>query len=200
MQKICAVTDENTEKMVASLLFMKEAAVSNYSTICALLVLNLLTVTPRAQADTYDDGMEAYQIGDYKQALKRWKTLAERGHAQALYNLGFMYEFGYGVTAGDKQAFSYYLRAAQQGHLQAQHTVAWMYARGKGVTADSTQAEKWTEISTRSEKTGSSNQTNEQKFADQLASELKKAALRYDAQKAARQNPPIELEASNQTS
>ena len=173
---------------------------SNYSTLCAMLALNLLIVIPFAQADTYDDGMEAYQAGDYTHALKRWKTLAERGHAQALYNLGFMYEFGYGVAAGDKQAFNYYLRAAQQGHLQAQHTVAWMYARGKGVAADPAQAEKWTEISTHAEKSGHVNENEVQKFADQLASELKKAGLRYDMQKATRRNPPIELEASNQTS
>ncbi len=171
---------------------------SNYRTVCAMLALNLLIVTPFAHADSYDDGMEAYQAGDYTQALKRWKPLAARGHAQALYNLGFMHEFGYGVTAGDKQAFNYYLRAAQQGHLQAQHTVAWLYARGKGIAPDPAQAEKWTAISTHS--AGHANEDVVQKFADQLASELKKAGLRYDAQKAARQNPPIELEASNQTS
>lgn len=174
--------------------------------LLAIFSLILPALEPlAASADEYDNGIEAYQAGNYTQALQQWKTLAKLSHAQATYNLGFMYEFGYGVAPNDAQAFNYYLRAAQQGHAQAQHTVAWMYERGKGVKANRAQAAHWTRIWANSTKLGNAERKNEldtKAFLDQLIFELKKADARYDAQKqkAARQNPPVELEASNQTS
>lgn len=173
--------------------------VSKCHKLSALLALILFTFVPHsARADAYDSGMDAYQTGAYAQALLQWKTLSEHGHAQAAYNLGFMYEFGYGVAPNDTEAFNYYLRAAQQGHAQAQHTVAWMYQRGKGVQADRAQAARWLDISASSGK--AANDIDVQEFVEQLAAELKNASARYDAQKATQQNPPVEFEASNQIS
>jgi hypothetical protein len=48
-------------------------------------------------ADAFDDGLAAYQRGDYAAALNFWKPLAEQGHAGAQYNLGTMYYNGLGV-------------------------------------------------------------------------------------------------------
>ena len=48
-------------------------------------------------ADAFDDGLAAYQRGDYADALNFWKPLAEQGHAGAQYNLGTMYYNGLGV-------------------------------------------------------------------------------------------------------
>jgi hypothetical protein len=165
----------------------------------ALIILLLLSIAPlTTRADAYDDGMDAYQAGNYPHALQVWESLAEHEHAQAHYNLGFMHEFGYGVAADDARAFSHYLRAAQLGHTQAQHTVAWMYQRGKGVAANNEQATRWLDISTRSEK--ATNQIDVEEFVEQLATELKNAGARYDAQKATQQHPPVEFEAGNQIS
>ena len=174
---------------------------SNSTLFSAMLVVSVLTTASLvARADAYDNGMDAYQASDYPEALHQWTTLAEHGHAQAAYNLGFMYEFGYGVVSSDAAAFNYYLRAAQLGHPQAQHTVTWMYGRGKGVTADRIQAARWTDIAESAGNTAQTNEIDKQEFVDNLVSELKKAGARYDAQKATQQNPPAELEASNQTS
>ena len=164
-------------------------------------LLLLIAVPLAAQAGAYETGMDAYQSGDYPQALHQWKPLVEHGHAQVAYNLGFMHEFGYGVDASQVEAFNYYLRAAQLGHAQAQHTVAWMYERGKGVTADRAQAARWAEILANSiapENAASPTALDMQALMDQLVSELINAGARYDAQKAAKRNPPIEFEASNQ--
>ncbi|MBI3775456.1 MAG: sel1 repeat family protein [Gammaproteobacteria bacterium] len=172
---------------------------SKRNTSSALFFALLLTIAPLAtRADAYDDGMDAYQAGNYQHALQLWESLAGHEHPQAHYNLGFMHEFGYGVAPDDVRAFSHYLRAAQQGHVQAQHTVAWMYQRGKGVTADREQAARWLDIAASSEKTA--NEIDVQEFVEQLAAELKNAGARYDAQKATQQNPPVEFEASNQIS
>lgn len=167
----------------------------------AMLVLMTLTAAiPPANASAFDKGLEAYQIGNYPEALRRWKPRAQHGDAQAAYNLGFMYEFGYGLALNDATAFKYYLQAAQLGHTQAQQTVAWMYGQGKGVTPNHIQARKWARLSSSMAAAIRVDEIHKQKFVDQLVAEFKKAGARYQAQKAMRQNPPEKLEASNQTS
>lgn len=167
--------------------------------VVLLLILSVAVPLVVRADDAYNRGMEAYQADNYPQALRQWKPLAEHGHAQAAYNLGFMYEFGYGVAASDVAAFNYYLRAAQQGHSQAQHTVAWMYEHGKGVMVDRMEAARWADISADSRNEAHA-MDYRQEFMNQLASEFKKAGARYEAQKTMPRNSPMELEASNQTS
>ena len=57
------------------------------------VVVALLFSAGSAWAD-YDDGMAAYDRGDYATALQEWRPLAEQGHADAQYNLGMMYDKG----------------------------------------------------------------------------------------------------------
>ncbi len=38
--------------------------------------------------------MAAYQRGDYATAIREFRPLAEQGHANAQYKLGFMYDMG----------------------------------------------------------------------------------------------------------
>ena len=177
---------------------------SNRKVFSALFVVILLTSAPlAARADRYDSGMDAYQAGDYQQALQQWEALAEQGHAQALYNLGFMYEFGYGVTSNDEQAFRHYLGAALLGHTGAQQTVAWLYERGKGVTADMTQAARWYGVAANAKVTAITPRdklVEPKVLLEQLQTELQRAATRYDQQKALKKPLPLEIEASNQTS
>lgn len=113
----------------------------------SFIAMTLIATSFQVRADAFDDGMTAYQASDYEAAVAQWKPLAEHGNAQAAYNLGFMYEFGYGVAANDDESFKWYLSAAQHGHAQAQRSVAWMYERGKGAQQDRAQATRWVEIS-----------------------------------------------------
>ncbi|RMD65384.1 MAG: sel1 repeat family protein, partial [Alphaproteobacteria bacterium] len=55
----------------------------------------------------YEDGMAAYEDGDYLRAVKIWRPLAEAGDANAQYGLGKLYETGGGDLARD------YARAAK---------------------------------------------------------------------------------------
>ncbi len=45
----------------------------------------------------FDDGMAAYDRGDYETALREFRPLAEQGNALAQHNLGVMYDNGQGV-------------------------------------------------------------------------------------------------------
>lgn len=168
---------------------------------CSSLLFTSLI--PPSHADSYDLGMDAYQNNDYDQARSIWKALAEQGHPQAAYNLGFMYEFGYGIAPRDDEAFAWYLLAALHNHTLAQHTVAWMYQRGKGVKQDLAQAQKWTTLLANAvelEITPHEEVIQVRIYLDQLQSELERAARRYDVQKAAGPQRVFQLEASNATS
>ncbi len=62
----------------------------------------------------------ALERGDYATAFKLSLPLAERGGAEAQYNLGFMYEHGLGVSRDEAEAVTWYRKAAEQGHAAAQ--------------------------------------------------------------------------------
>ncbi len=91
----------------------------------------------------FDEGAAAYERGDYATALKEIHPLAEQGHAEAQFVLGFMYSKGEGVPHDYVEAMRWYRLAAEQGHATAQFNLADMYKYGKGVTQDYVQAYMW---------------------------------------------------------
>ena len=77
------------------------------------------TLTAPAHADV-KDGVDAWQRGDYQDAVAQWRPDALAGDADAQFNLGQAYKLGRGVPADLAQAEGWYRRAAKQGHLQAE--------------------------------------------------------------------------------
>jgi cell division septation protein DedD len=65
-------------------------------------------------------GVDAWQDGRYETALKQWRPLADRGDADAQFNMGQAYRLGRGVPADLKIAQSWFEKAAAQGHQEAQ--------------------------------------------------------------------------------
>jgi len=45
----------------------------------------------------FNEGVAAYNRGDYATAFEEMLPIAEQGHADTQYNLGFMYDNGEGV-------------------------------------------------------------------------------------------------------
>lgn len=81
----------------------------------------LLLVAPAsAQDDPVRAGVDAYERGDYRTAVEKWRAPANRGNADAQFNMGQAYKLGRGVTADLKQAEEWYRKAALQGHEQAE--------------------------------------------------------------------------------
>lgn len=60
--------------------------------------------------------------------------------------VGYMYEYGYGVTKSEYDAIKWYEKAALQGHEEAQYNLANIYQYGKGVPVDKIKARKWFEV------------------------------------------------------
>ena len=110
----------------------------------ALLALTLVVapVVP-SFAGPYEDGLAAYEHGDYATALKLWRPLAEQGDANAQANLGELFANGLGVPQNYAEAVNWWRKAAEQGHAVAQSNLGLMYDNGLGVAQDQAEAVKW---------------------------------------------------------
>ncbi len=65
-------------------------------------------------------GVDLWQAGNFAGAVKEWRALADKGDADAQFNLGQAYKLGRGVPADLGSAQSWYEKAAAKGHEQAQ--------------------------------------------------------------------------------
>ena len=112
------------------------------ATIGAVLLLApAFVVEPSAQAQSYAAGLDAYDRGDFDEALRILKPLAEQGDPRAQYGLGKIYETGGGpIAASNEMAVAWYRKSAAQGIAAAQNNLALMYAQGRGVTQNKPQA------------------------------------------------------------
>ncbi|WP_404333439.1 SPOR domain-containing protein [Sphingomonas sp. MMS12-HWE2-04] len=90
------------------------------SLLVAVAGLTLFAAPVRAQEDPVKTGVEAYERGDYKVAVSQWRAPAERGNADAQFNLGQAYKLGRGVPKDPGLAEQWYRKAALQGHEQAE--------------------------------------------------------------------------------
>ncbi|MDG2532260.1 SPOR domain-containing protein [Sphingomonas sp. HITSZ_GF] len=85
-----------------------------------------------AQENPVKAGVEAWERGDYKGAVDRWRSPAMKGDSDAQFNLGQAYKLGRGVPADLTQAELWYGKAAAQGHEQAEASYALaLFANGK---------------------------------------------------------------------
>lgn len=110
-------------------------------------VLLHLTAMP-AQAQSFRQGLSAYQRHDYGRASRIFIPLAERGSAPAQSYLGLLFETGRGVPQNYTEAAMWYRRAAEQGDSRAQYSLGLLYDRGFGVPRDIVEASKWLNLST----------------------------------------------------
>ena len=92
-----------------------------------------LVMPSAAMAGPYEDGLAAFQRGDYPTALSLLRPLAAQGDAGAETQLGSMYANGQGVTTDYAAALKWEQLAAKQGLARAQENVGWVYFNGAGV-------------------------------------------------------------------
>src|SRR5438093_10574337 len=73
-----------------------------------------------ASAQSVKAGIDAWQRSDYAAAVAIWRPLAEKGDADAAFNLGQAYRLGKGVPMNIGAATTWFQRAAAKGHVDAQ--------------------------------------------------------------------------------
>src|SRR5688572_20033114 len=88
-----------------------------------------------APAQNVKAGIDAWQRGDTA-AVGIWRPLAEKGDADAAFNLGQAYRLGKGVPIDLTQAQNWLERAARKGHVDAQSTLGLLlFQNGNRVSA-----------------------------------------------------------------
>ena len=107
-----------------------------------LTVALSLSAVPVA-ADTWDDAVAAYGSRDYETAMRLFRPFAEQGNADAQYNLGAMYDQGWGVPQDYAEAVKWYRMGAEQGDVWTQVALGVKYANGHGVPQDYVLAHMW---------------------------------------------------------
>ncbi len=88
--------------------------------------------------------VEGYGIAQDQKLAAHWYQLAaEKGHAEAQFNLGRLYATGKGVPHDEEQAARWVRAAASQGFAPAQARLGMRYATGSGMAADDQRAYFW---------------------------------------------------------
>lgn len=91
----------------------------------------------------YDRARNAYEGGDYAQALQRFEVLAKAGNARAQYDLAQMYFQGIGTAKDVQQGWHWLLSAAGSGNVAAMVQLGAVYESGVGAPRDYATAAQW---------------------------------------------------------
>ncbi len=111
-----------------------------------LVCLCLFALTGQSIADPLSEAKRADTSGNYAEAAKLFKPLAEQGNAEAQYFLGVIYGNGHGVPQDYKEAVKWYRLAAEQGDTRSQQQLGAIYSLGSmvpQVPLDYQEAVKW---------------------------------------------------------
>jgi TPR repeat protein len=84
-----------------------------------------------------------YGSSDTTQAVQWFRKAAAQRYAPAEFQMGQLYDFGFGVTKDDRRALDWYVKAAQHGSPAASRAVGDFYRRGRGVATDLAEAVRW---------------------------------------------------------
>ncbi len=110
----------------------------------ALIAFSLLCGA--ADAESFEDGLKAFEGGNYRTAMSLLRPLAAGGNARAQYNVGVMYEEGLGVPTDYTEALGWLLQAADQGNAEAKNHLGFLYLYGRGVSQDYVSAHMWFDL------------------------------------------------------
>lgn len=111
-----------------------------------LLLAIVFSAIGCALDETTEDGLQAFNHGKYREAVRIWRKLALEENPDAQFNLGRIYELGLGVPRNYETAARYYAMAARHGNPYAQGNLAVLYAHGKGVPQDFVQSYAWSTL------------------------------------------------------
>ena len=111
----------------------------------AVLLFSVLVLvfSNSSTADLYDDGTQAYMVGDFKKAFEIIKSIAEQGDASAQLDLASMYFNGEGVPKDNEEGVKWVRKAAEQGDPEAQAMLGGIYSADNLAPRDYSEAVKW---------------------------------------------------------
>lgn len=108
-----------------------------------IFALSLLLLSAPGMSGPSEDAAAAYKRGDYANAMRLYRPLAEQGDARAQTSLGRMYLRGQGASRDYREAMKWFRRAAALGSADAQFNLGDIYLREYGVKQDLIEAARW---------------------------------------------------------
>ena len=125
-------------------------------------LMNLFPV--RTFTSPFEQAQSAAGRGDYREAARIYRTVADRGNLFALENLAWFYAHGRGVPKDARQAAVFYERAALQNTPRSLNALAWFLA-----TCDDTAVRNGPEAIRQATKACELSYWQEWKYIDTLA-------------------------------
>ena len=95
----------------------------------ALLCATLALLASPAWAG-YEEGVMAYESGNYRVAYEEFSALSAGGHAGAEFMLGAMYFYGKGKPRDNALAAAWFHKSANKGNVAAQLAYGSLHTRG----------------------------------------------------------------------
>ena len=110
--------------------------------LCAILLMTVMTVMAVAQTaqELLIDANAKYEAGQMDAALELYTQAANKGLAEAQYQLGKMYYLGESGSKDYSSASMWFKRAARQRHAKAEYGLATCYMNGDGLPVNYDQA------------------------------------------------------------
>ena len=93
-----------------------------------------------------EEAHAALMRNDHAAALKKYKSAATKGNAQAQNEVGNLYAEGLAVTQDYVEAVRWYRMAAAKGFAPAQLQLAYIHDLGLGVAQDQAEAESFRDL------------------------------------------------------
>lgn len=148
------------------------------------LVLGLVLAVGAAplRAD-FQEGLAAYDAGDFAAAAEAWRPLAAAGDVEAQVALAGLYTSGLGVPTDPTEAARLYRAAAEQGDAVARLNLGDAYSRGAGVPRDPVRAYVWLSLAAEQGRNWARNKRDE--IAERLTAGQRAEAERLLAEKRA---------------
>lgn len=95
------------------------------------------------KSERFDEGVAAYDVGDYAGAFDIWLPLAQNDDLAAMRNVALLLRQGKGTSRDPERALYFYERAGRGGLVSAQVNAAFMHLDGDGIPQDYKQASFW---------------------------------------------------------
>ncbi len=110
--------------------------------LCAILLMTVMTVMAVAQTaqELLNDANAKYEAGQMDAALELYTQAANKGLAEAQYQLGKMYYLGESGSKDYSSSSMWFKRAARQRHAKAEYGLATCYMNGDGLPVNYDQA------------------------------------------------------------
>ncbi len=162
---------------------------------CAALLLATIAVLASPAWAGYEEGVLAYESGDYGAAYHEFSALSAGGHAGAEFMLGVMYFYGKGKPLDNLLAAAWFHKSARKGNVAAQLADGSLHILGGGVPRDLVEAYMWLTLVTEEDVPSLHRQAlllRDDVAADMTASEIDRARRKVQRWKPARSGLTIQ--------